>query len=119
MPIRELHVVSGCNLQLQQNKVTELESNSNSVLDYINGTQTREGKPMNSMYSVRWAGLDEKGAPQAYKKDGTIVKSITDLTVDDLVYCGTITPPYAASLVEYVPLQEFELLLAVHLLWWA
>lgn len=81
-----------------KNKVTELESNSNSVLDYIDSAQIREGKPMNSMYSVRWAGLDEKGAPQAYKKDGTIVKSITDLTVDDLVYCGTITPPYAASL---------------------
>ena len=89
---------SNFNFSYNKNKVTKLEVNSNGVSTYIGSAQTREGKPMNSIYSVRWAGLDEKGAPQAYKKDGTIVKSLADLTVDDLVYCGTSTPPYAASL---------------------
>ena len=89
---------SGFNFSYNKNKVIRLENSNTDAIYYINNPQIREGGPMNGLYSVRWAGLDENGAPQAYTKDGKVVKSFANLAVDDLVYSGVTTPPYAASL---------------------
>lgn len=86
------------NFSYNKNKLTRIENTRNDAIYYVNGGQIREGRPMNSLYSVRWAGLDEQGQPQAYDKDGNIVKSFADLKTEDLVYSGVTTPPYAASL---------------------
>ena len=69
----------------------------------------REGMAMGTLFSVRWAGLDESGNPQAYKKDGTIVKSLADLTVEDLVRSGTSIPPYSASMSNMLTYKGFDL----------
>lgn len=92
-----------------RNKLTNIENSANSVSDYTNGLQNREGHPMNSLYSVRFAGLDENGHPTAYKKDGTIVKGTDELDKDDLVYSGTYTPPYNASLTNSLSYKGLSL----------
>lgn len=87
------------NFSYNKNKITKIEESKTNAIDYIRGAQIREGKPLNSLYSVRWAGLSEKdGSPQAYTKDGKIVNSFAALTSEDLVYSGMTTPPYAAFL---------------------
>ena len=92
-----------------KNKIKNLENSENSTFSYIKGLQAREGKAYNSLYSIRWAGLDEKGNPQAYKKDGTIVKNTNNLEVEDLVYSGTYEPPYSASLTNSFRYKGFDL----------
>lgn len=86
------------NFSYNQNKITKLENSKTDAIYYIDQAQLREGKPMNGIYSVRYAGLNEKGEPLAYDKDGNIVDSFAKLTVDDLVYSGVTAPPYAAAL---------------------
>lgn len=86
------------NFSYNKNKITKLENSQTDAVYYIDKAQLREGDPMNGLYSVRYAGLSEKGEPLAYDKDGNIVDSFSKLTVDDLVYSGVTTPPYAASL---------------------
>lgn len=97
------------NFSYNKNKLTELEETKTDAIYYISGPQLRVGKPMNGLYSVRWAGLDEAGAPQAYKANGEIVKSFANLTTDDLVYSGSSTPPYAASLSNRFSYKNFSL----------
>lgn len=100
---------SDFNFSYNKNELIRIENTAGDAINYLSGLQTREGLPLNSIYSVRWAGLDETGAPQAYKKDGTVVKSMADIEVDDLVYSGTITPPYAASFSNTLRWKELSL----------
>lgn len=96
------------NFSYNKNMVTGVESPQNTVAShvqgnnggngYLMGTNTREGMPLGTLYSFRWAGLDENGRPQVYKKDGSIAKSMTDVGVEDLVRNGTTIPPYSASM---------------------
>lgn len=97
------------NFSYNKNQITEYENSQASVASYIQRPNIREGKPYNALYSIRWAGLDEAGKPQAYKADGTVVKSTADLTPQDLVYSGTASPPYAASLINDLSYKKFRL----------
>lgn len=80
------------------NVITNLENSNNSAYSYVSGLDVREGKPYRSLYSIRYAGLDEKGMPTAYKKDGTKISSFGNLTEEDVIYSGTYDPPYNASM---------------------
>ena len=106
---RDFRWATNINFSYNKNRITKLENSSNSVSSYISGTNTREGMAMGTLFSVRWAGLDESGNPQAYKKDGTIVKSLADLTVEDLVRSGTSIPPYSASMSNMLTYKGFDL----------
>ena len=53
-----------------------------------------EGYNMNNFWATRWAGLDEEGNALVYNADGEIIKSTENITNDDLVYMGTLTPKY-------------------------
>lgn len=81
-----------------KNEVTDVQAGSESAYSYYSGLNTRKGYPLNSLFSVRYAGLDDKGVPMAYKKDGSIVKRADQLATEDLEYSGTYDPPYNASL---------------------
>ena len=81
-----------------KNKLTHIENSGTSAIDYYYSLQNREGRPMSSLYSIRYAGLDSEGYPTAYKKDGTIIDNYRDLEPEDLVYSGTTNPPYSAAL---------------------
>lgn len=80
-----------------KNKITNIKTQSTSAASYVGELQAREGYPINALFSVRYAGLDEEGNPGAYKKNGEIVHSISELTKEDLVYSGTYDPRYNAS----------------------
>ncbi len=92
-----------------KNKLTRIENSGTSAYSYFGNAQNREGKPMNSLWSVRYAGLDENGYPTAYKADGTVVNDYGLLEPEDLVYSGTATPPYSASFSNRLTYKGFDL----------
>lgn len=92
-----------------KNKLTKIENSGTSAIDYFYSMQNREGHPMNSFYTIRYAGLNSEGYPTAYKADGTITDSYRDLTAEDLVYSGTATPPYNAALTNRLSYKGFDL----------
>lgn len=85
------------NFSYNKNEITNLFVEQNTPYYYYYQPQNRVGKPMGSLYSIDYAGLDENGDPQARKADGSLVKSTQDLTVDDLIYEGTSIPPFVAA----------------------
>lgn len=98
------------NFSANKNRVTKLENSNNSVTGYAGSINNREGMAMGSLFSTRWAGLNETGRPTAYLKDGkTVVNSFGDLAVDDLVYSGTTVPIYATSLINRLAYKDFTL----------
>ncbi|WP_164714126.1 SusC/RagA family TonB-linked outer membrane protein [Chitinophaga rhizosphaerae] len=97
------------NFNYNKNELTDLYVSANSTIDYVYNLQNRQGKAMRSLYSIRYAGLDKTGRPQAYTKDGKIVSSAGELTPEDLVYSGTTVPPYSASLINNLKYKNFEL----------
>lgn len=92
-----------------KNEITAVEASSESAYSYYSGTNIRKGYPMGALFSVRYKGLDDKGIPMAYKKDGTVVKRADQLSKEDLVYSGTTTPPYNASLSNRITYKGFDL----------
>lgn len=92
-----------------KNKVTDVENSDESAYSYYSKLNTRKGYAINSLFSVRYAGLDENGTPTAYKKDGSIVKSADLLTKEDLVYSGTYDPRFNASFTNRLSYKGFDL----------
>lgn len=97
------------NFSYNKNKLTRIENTNGAPVYFIQAGQVREGKPLNGLYSVRWAGLDNTGAPQAYDRNGKLVKSFANLAMEDLQYEGTTLPPYAASFSNYFKFKNFDL----------
>ncbi|WP_185967803.1 SusC/RagA family TonB-linked outer membrane protein [Formosa sediminum] len=91
-----------------KNEITNLDHTGQDVYNQVIGLQQLVGQPMNSLYSIRYAGLNDEGAPTAYKKDGTIVNSLESLEVEDLVNSGTYTPPYSASFSSSITYKQFD-----------
>ena len=76
-----------------------------------------EGKPVFSVLSYRWAGLDDKGNPQGIV-DGKPSTDYTTITgagtqVDDLKYNGPAMPPVYGSLTNTFKWKEFSVIVAV------
>ena len=109
LKIRDFSWTTGLTFSYNKNKLTKIENSETSAYSYFSGVQNREGKAMNSLYSVRYAGLSEQGYPLAYKKDGTIIDSYDKLEAEDLVYSGTTNPPYSASLSNRLTYKGFDL----------
>ncbi len=103
------HWNSSLLLSYNKNKITNLENASTSTFSYYQGVQSREGKPYNSLYSIKYAGLNDKGAPQAYKSDGSIVNNASKLIPEDLAYSGTYDPPYSASFTNMFRYKDLKL----------
>ena len=64
---------------------------------------------MNSLFSVNYKGLNEKGYPVAYKADGSEISDYDELTKEDLTYSGTYDPPYHSSFANTLSCKGFEL----------
>ncbi len=99
------------NFNYNQNVVTKIENADNTIYSYVEEPtkNMRVGKPMGALYSIRYKGLDAAGRPVALTKDGREVSKTTDLTLDDLVYQGTVTPPFSASLMNTISYKNFDL----------
>lgn len=98
------------NFSANTNKVTNIENSNNSVAGHLSGTNTRVGLALGSLYSIRWAGLNNLGRPQSYQEDGkTVVSSLADITLDDLIYSGTVVPKFSAGLSNRFNYKDFNL----------
>lgn len=106
---RNFNWTSNLIFSYNKNKITNVESQESSAYSYYSAGQSRTGYPIGALFSVRYAGLDDKGNPRAYDKDGNIVTSYRDLTKDDLVYSGVSIAPYNASLTNSFSYKGFEL----------
>ena len=97
------------NFNYNNNVITKVENSKNTIYSYVDSPTNRVGKPINAVYSIRYKGLDALGRPIALTKDGREVQKTSDLTVDDLIYEGTTTPPFNASLMNTVSYKNFDL----------
>lgn len=74
-----------------------------------------EGKPLYSLLSYRWGGLDpENGAPRGYDSDGQqttdyVALTSSATTVDDLVYHGSAVPETFGAIGNRFSYRGFEL----------
>lgn len=71
------------------------------------------GKPVYSLYSYKWGGLDpQTGAPQGYV-NGKLSKDYSSMiynsTISDLQYSGDALPPYFGSLINVFTWHRFSL----------
>lgn len=94
-----------------KNKITKNNiSESTPYLNRVTGlTRFVEGYAREAMWSYRWAGLDEKGEPMVYDKEGNKTYDVATLDADDLVYSGTYQPKYNGSLTSSWRYRNFTL----------
>lgn len=91
-----------------KNKLLNLEGTQESVFYYTAYDVDAIGYPVNSLFSYRYAGLShEDGSALVYDKDGNKVAQVS--SVDELVYSGTRTPKYTASLKNSFRYKDFDL----------
>lgn len=100
----------GTNLMFSYNKneLTNLEGTKESVFNYSAYNVAAVGYPLNSIFSYRYAGLDpETGNVLVYNKEGEKVSNVN--SIEDMVYSGTRTPKYTASLKNFFSYRNFDL----------
>lgn len=66
------------------------------------------GKPLNSIYAYKWAGLNENGDPQVYDAEGNVTSGPTRDS-DALLYCGTTVPVHNLTFTNILRYKDFEL----------
>ncbi|WP_373811266.1 SusC/RagA family TonB-linked outer membrane protein [Porphyromonas macacae] len=90
-----------------KNELTNLKGTKESVFDYTARNVQTVGRPINSLFSYRYAGLDPKdGSVLVYNRKGEKVKNVG--SVEDLVYSGTRDPKYTASLKNSFGIGDFD-----------
>ncbi|MCK7554951.1 TonB-dependent receptor [Chitinophaga sedimenti] len=97
------------NYSYNSNKVLSVDFPNPTVGAYTAGI-AQAGKPLNYLYSYRWAGLSSTGAPRVYDKDGNAVDYKKEMTnTSALVYQGTIVPPHYGGLFLNLGYKAFAL----------
>lgn len=107
------------------NKLLQVDQPDANVINFLsNGVQT-SGKPANSLYSLRWAGLYrvdpetkervEVGRPHIYTKsaDGNVVAALSTQDMDDLKHEGTMTPVWNGGLTNTLEYRGLSLTLSI------
>ncbi|QIH35923.1 SusC/RagA family TonB-linked outer membrane protein [Sphingobacterium sp. DR205] len=101
------------NFGYNTNEVTDSRfKNPTRVLDYMGGSVPIVGNSTDYMYAYRWAGLDNQGRSQVYKKNGDLVNAdapANTLLPEDLVKVGRTTPPYFGGLFNSFSYRDFTL----------
>lgn len=108
--VENKHFTWGTNVvfSYNKNKLTNLEGTRESVFDYSAYDVAAVGYPLNSLFSYRYAGLDpENGNVLLYNSEGEKVSRVS--SVDDMVYSGTRTPRYTASMKNFFSYRGFDL----------
>lgn len=85
-----------------KNTITDLKSRSR-VIDLVKqgSGSFREGYPVNSLFSIPFAGLTADGLPQVINENGEVTTSDINFQewekLDFLKYEGTVDPPYTGG----------------------
>lgn len=109
--IGKVKLVSNFLLSYNKDEVTEYEDKSQSASGYVGGVPM-VGKPLYSIISYKYAGLDpNNGAPRFYLSD-----TITKYTIvtenaknSDLVFHGSAIPQFFGSLRNTILFKNFSL----------
>lgn len=65
------------------------------------------GKPLQSIYAYRWAGLDGKGDPQVFDAEGKVTADpVRDYKA--LLYSGTMVPVHSATMTNIMRYKNIE-----------
>ncbi|WP_346883504.1 SusC/RagA family TonB-linked outer membrane protein [uncultured Algibacter sp.] len=102
------------NFSLNKNELTQVEFDNSNIASHLNGTVTRLGKPISTIFSYRYAGLDTNGEPQYFDRNGDILALNTNDDVnitesEDLIEQGTLVPEYYGSWVNNFKYKNFSL----------
>ncbi|WP_346316128.1 SusC/RagA family TonB-linked outer membrane protein [Chitinophaga sp. YIM B06452] len=90
-----------------KNKVKEYNVNYIYPSSLTNGAIRKEGDPLDALYAYRFAGLDNNGVAQFYDQSGKKMGG-GNAAVGDLVYAGTLRPPYVMSLTNTFGYKGFD-----------
>lgn len=97
------------------NEVTEVKVSEYDNSQYIvSGGINKKGYPMDALFSYNYGGLDNKGIPFVYDKQGNkrilnfYGANIVDVGFNDLVYSGTTTPKYVLGLNNQFSVGSFD-----------
>ena len=81
------------NMGFNKNKIKKVDLKPSGVASMIYSQALVEGRPIHSLYSLRYAGLDETGDILWAHVDGSTTKtSPGSFAVEDAVYSGAIDP---------------------------
>jgi TonB-dependent starch-binding outer membrane protein SusC len=96
------------NFTYNKNTVTSLPEGQDNILQPDGISVLKTGKPANTLYLVKYAGVDPaNGDPLYFKKDG---KTITNAySPDDNIYLGTSDAPYFGGLTNTFNYKGIEL----------
>lgn len=96
---------TGITASFNKNKVLAVQTkDKTSSYDIVYGTDLQKGYPMDALFSYRYAGLNDKGQPGVYDRNGNVKimntygDAIVDVDFEDLKYSGTTTPKYVIGL---------------------
>nr|MBS9768626.1 TonB-dependent receptor [Flavobacteriaceae bacterium] len=91
-----------------KNELKYVEDQKSNIFDMANfGGYNKESYPINSLFSFRYAGLDDKGQAMYFNSKDEKVYEIDSF--EDLVYSGAKTPPYTASWSNSITYKGFTL----------
>ena len=97
LDLKDFQWRTGVNFSYNKNRVIDITNRTTAASTYANSLVNVADRPMYSLFSYRWAGLDpENGDPRVFDKDGNVVKSSND--IENMVFSGTTRPPYSASM---------------------
>jgi TonB-linked SusC/RagA family outer membrane protein len=94
-------------------KVTSYKATPGAIYNYLNPAVINplEGHPLYSVYSYKWAGLDQQGNPQGYL-DGKISEDyggiLNSTRTDNLKYNGPVNPTFFGSLRNTITYHQFS-----------
>ncbi|MBO9634480.1 MAG: SusC/RagA family TonB-linked outer membrane protein [Chitinophagaceae bacterium] len=107
---RNLKWTSTLNYSYNRNKVTRVDFPQKTVGSYL-GVAPQEGKPLDYLYSYKWAGLSTAGIPRIYNEKGDIIDYKTDLADPAaLLYEGSSVPPHYGAWINEFSYKRFSLM---------
>jgi TonB-linked SusC/RagA family outer membrane protein len=97
------------NLAYNKSKVKKVNQEQDGSFFRVVKDINVEGYEANSLFSYRWAGLNDMGAPQVYNEKG---EAVADEEMDDLnalVHSGTILPVYSGGLTNHLKYKNWSM----------
>jgi hypothetical protein len=74
----------------------------------VYATAYRDGYSTSNLWAFKWAGLDNKGNPQIYNKEGKITAVLDSATVaSSLTYAGVLRAPWNGGLIQDITWGSF------------
>ncbi|SDJ08547.1 TonB-linked outer membrane protein, SusC/RagA family [Pedobacter sp. ok626] len=101
------------NVSFNTNKVTKAYFQQETTSYYTNTNSPKQGQELGSLYTYKYAGLNEKGNAMIYNGKGE--KVLADLVTFDekdlgaLQFQGNVTPPYFGGMSNTFTYKDFEL----------